>query len=146
VKTAATTRKAAARFVQWKESVVHLNPGTRIRLVRAGVPSDLLVSAAAHFGIPRNRFAALLGMSPGTAERKIKAGTLLGQSPTERLERMALTETHAVAVFGSTDLARDWLTQRDAVLGGTPLFMLDTETGASEVRKVLSAIACGGTA
>jgi len=30
------------------------------------------------------------------------------------------------------------------LLGGTPLAMLETDAGAVEVRKLLSAIACGG--
>ncbi|WP_298195494.1 MbcA/ParS/Xre antitoxin family protein [Ferrovum sp.] len=41
-------------------------------------------------------------------------------------------------------IALNWLTRENAALDATPLSMLDTETGAGEVRKVLSAIAYGG--
>jgi uncharacterized protein (DUF2384 family) len=37
-----------------------------------------------------------------------------------------------------------WLLQSNFVLGEAPLSVLDTETGAHEVRKMLAAIAYGG--
>ena len=138
------TRKHPKGFSQWKTTLVKANPGARIKIVRAGTSPDVLVSASEHFGIPRHLFARLLGISPATAERKIKAGSLLGQTETERLERFALIENEADKVFGAPDKALDWLTRENTALGATPLSMLDTETGAGEVRKVLSAIAYGG--
>lgn len=137
-------RKRAEGFSQWKVDLAKANPGTRIKIVRAGVSSGILVSASEHFGMSRSLFATLIGISPATAERKIKSGSLLGQSETERLERIALIETDAEKVFGSSDMARDWLTKKNAALGDSPLSLLDTEIGAGEVRKVLSAIAYGG--
>ena len=113
-----------------------------LHLVALGDNRISTVSASEHFGMPRNLFAKLLGISPATAERKIKAGSLLGQIETERLERIAMIEYEADKVFGSSDMARDWLTQKNAVLGDTPLSMLDTETGAGEVRKVKSVLDC----
>lgn len=142
--TTAIARKRTEGFQQWKMTLAKANPGARIRIVRTGVLPVMLISASEHFGMPRNVFAKLLGISPATAERKIKAGTLLGQSETERLERMALIENEAEKVFGMSTMALDWLTKKNAALGDTPLSMLDTETGASEVRKVLSSIAYGG--
>lgn len=142
--TRAITHKQPKGFSQWKAILAKANPGTRIKIVRAGVSPVVLVSASEHFGIPRNLFAKLLGISPATAERKIKAGSLLGQIETERLERIALIENEAENVFGTPEMACDWLTKNNAVLGTAPLSMLDTETGAGEVRKVLSAIAYGG--
>ena len=74
------------------------------------------------------------------SERKIKAGRV----ETERLERIALIENYAEKVFGDAGMARDWMTSNNAAMDATPLSMLDTETGAVEVRKILSAIAYGG--
>lgn len=149
-KTAAVVRKSAAAsalgFGQWKTALVKANPRTRIKIVRAGVRSGVMVSASEHFGMPRNAFAKLLGLSSATADRKIRANALLGQNETERLERIALIEDEAVKVFDGGDRARLWLTTKNAALGEVPLSMLDTETGAGEVRKVLSAIAYGGVA
>lgn len=138
------TRKRPKGFSQWKMTLAKANPSVRIKIVRAGVSSAVLVSASEHFGMPRNLFAKLLGISPATAERKIKAGSLLGQTETERLGRIALIENEADKVFGEPDMVLDWLIRNNAALGATPLSMLDTETGAGEVRKVLSAIAYGG--
>jgi putative toxin-antitoxin system antitoxin component (TIGR02293 family) len=142
--TIAPTRKLPEGFSQWKKTLAKANPVARIKIIRAGVPPVILVSASEHFGMPRNLFAKLLGISPATAERKIKAGTLLGQTETERLERIALIENEAEKVFGTSAMALAWLTKNNSALGVTPLSLLDTETGAGEVRKVLSAIAYGG--
>lgn len=136
--------KQAEVFNQWKTILTNANPSARIKIVREGVSSVVMVSASEHFGIPRNLFAKLLGMSSATAERKFKARSLLGQTETERLERIALIENETEKVFGAPEMALKWLTKNNAALGATPLSMLDTETGAGEVRKVLSAIAYGG--
>lgn len=140
----AASRKRPEGFGPWKRTLVKADPGTRIRIVRAGASAAILVSASEHFGMPRSQFAKLVGISPATAERKISSGSLLGQTETERLERIALIEHEAEQVFGTADLAREWLTRRNTALGDTPLSLLDTGTGAAEVRKVLSAIAYGG--
>jgi uncharacterized protein (DUF2384 family) len=57
--------------------------------------------------------------------------------------RIALIEREAEKVFGTPSMVRCWLTKNNIALGSTPLSMLDTETGAGEVRKVLAAIAYG---
>lgn len=41
-------------------------------------------------------------------------------------------------------MARQWLNQVNHVLGHTPMSMLDTDEGVSEVMKILTAIATGG--
>ena len=142
--TSIATRKRAEGFGKWKAALSVANAGIRIQIVRAGAAPSIMVTASEHFGMPRARFAKLIGMSPATAERKIKSGSLLGQTETERLSRIALIENEAEKVFGTSDMARDWLTKMNASLGSSPLSMLDTEMGADEVRKLLSAIAYGG--
>lgn len=62
----------------------------------------------------------------------------------ERLTRIALLKAEAERVFTSPDLAKSWMLEPNVALGESPLSLLDTETGADEVRKVLVAIACGG--
>jgi putative toxin-antitoxin system antitoxin component (TIGR02293 family) len=139
-----TTSKRKEGFGKWKADLANANAGTIIKLVRDGVRPSVFVTASQHFGMPRTNFAKLIGMSPATAERKIKSGSLLGQNETERLSRIALIEIEAEKVFGDSEMARDWLTKVNASLGETPISMLDTETGAGEVRKILSAVAYGG--
>ena len=139
-----TTSKRAEGFGKWKADLATSNAGAVIKLVRDGASPSVFVTASQHFGMPRTNFAKLIGMSPATAERKIKSGSLLGQNETERLSRIALIEIEAEKVFGTSEMALKWLTKMNASLGDTPLSMLDTETGAGEVRKILSAIAYGG--
>lgn len=131
-------------FRQWRASVSSSNAGARIKLIRAGVDAGVLVSASEYFNMPRAQFVKMLGMSPATAERKIRNNSLLGQAESERLERLAMIEDAAEKVFGSEELARSWLMRKNLAFGDSPLSMLDTETGAGEVRKVLAAIAYGG--
>lgn len=143
---AMTVPDLAASYAEWKEVLAKANPGVRIEMVRNGTSPQILVTACTHFGISRTKFARMIGLSSATAERKIKSGHPLGQPETERLGRIALIEDETEKVFGTSHLARDWLTTKNPVLGDTPLSMLDTETGAGEVRKILSAIAFGGVA
>lgn len=133
-----------AKFQKWRTSVAQSNAGARIKLVRAGMPANVLVFTSEYFDMPRAQFVKIMGMSPATAERKIKNRSLLGPIESERLERLAIIESQAEKVFGDADKAKNWLTQKNLALGDTPLSMLDTETGAGEVKKVLGAIAYGG--
>lgn len=131
-------------FQKWRTSVAKANAGTRIKIIRKGVNANILVSASKYFDMPRAQFVTMLGMSPATAERKIKNHSLLGPAESERLERLALIEDNAEQVFGNAELARKWMLQKNLALGDTPLSLLDTETGAGEVKKVLASIAYGG--
>lgn len=133
-----------AKFQKWRTSVARSNAGTRIKLIRTGVQANVLVFASEYFDMPRAQFVKIMGMSPATAERKIKSRSLLGPIESERLERLAIIEDQAEKVFGDAEKAKNWLTRTNLALGDTPLSMLDTETGAGEVRKVLASIAYGG--
>jgi len=133
-----------AKFQKWRTSVAQSNAGARIKLIRTGVQANVLVFASEYFDMPRAQFVKIMGMSPATAERKIKSRSLLGPIESERLERLAIIENQAEKVFGDAGKAKNWLTQKNLALGDTPLSMLDTETGAGEVRKVLGSIAYGG--
>jgi len=132
------------KFQKWRTSVAQSNAGARIKLIRTGVQANVLVFASEYFDMPRAQFVKIMGMSPATAERKIKNRSLLGPIESERLERLAIIENQAEKVFGDAGKAKNWLTQKNLALGDTPLSMLDTETGAGEVRKVLGSIAYGG--
>lgn len=135
---------APAKFLQWRTSVANSNAGARINLIRTGVDAFVLVSASEYFNMPRAQFVKMLGMSPATAERKIKSRSLLGPVESERLERLAIVEDTAEKVFGNAELAKTWMMRKNLAFGDTPMSMLDTETGAGEVKKVLAAIAYGG--
>lgn len=131
-------------FKIWQEDIVKSNPKRVITMIREGAGADVMDSASTYFGIPKYDFAQVLGMSPATAQRKSRAHAILGHAESERLARIAIVEAEIEAVFGNEDAAKQWLLQKNLALGDTPLSMLDTETGAQEVKKILSAIAYGG--
>ena len=53
-------------------------------------------------------------------------------------------ESEAVSVFGDAGRASSWLTRKNLVLGDSPLSMLHSELGASQLRRMLASIASGG--
>ncbi len=55
-------------------------------------------------------------------------------------------EELAVEVFQDKGKAHAWLAAHNLVLGAAPASMLGAEAGRNEVRKVLVAIATGGSA
>lgn len=133
-------------FATWGNAVRKMSPAKKIEMIRKGVDVALLVGAGRYYGIPQTRLSRLLGVSDATITRKIKAGGKLSPQESERLARIALVEAEAEDVFDSQDLAKRWMLEVNAALGDAPLSLLDTDTGADEVRKLLAAIAYGGAA
>lgn len=113
-------------------------------MIRQGVEVTLLVSASRYYGISQMRFSELLGISNASLTRKIGSGSRLGPMESERLARIAQIQAEAGEVFAAPDLAKRWMLEPNLVLGEPPLSLLDTDTGADEVRKVLAAMAFGG--
>ncbi|MDE2621635.1 MAG: DUF2384 domain-containing protein [Betaproteobacteria bacterium] len=140
------SNRVSEKFIEWGKKLSRTAPDQFIKIIRTGVDAQLIVYASAHYNLPRAEFAKLIGISTATADRKIKARAKLEQPQTERLARIALIENEAASVFESSESARKWLLQENLAFGGTPISLLDTETGAVEVRKVLAAIAYGGVA
>lgn len=132
------------RFSQWVTRIAQSKTSERIKMIRKGVEAQLVFDASSHFEMSQATLSKLVGVSLSTVERKAKAGAMLGAPESDRLARIALIEREAAGVFGSPELAKEWLTGKNLALGEEPLMLLDTETGAEEVRRVLSAIAYGG--
>ena len=74
-----------AKFQKWRTSVAQSNAGARIKLIRTGVQANVLVFASEYFDMPRAQFVKIMGMSPATAERKIKSRSLLGPIQSQHL-------------------------------------------------------------
>lgn len=131
-------------FSRWSKKILNSNAGERIRLIRTGVDATLLIRASEYYEMPRAKLAKIIGLSSATADRKIKAGDKLGSAESERLTRIALIKAEAEQVFGSAELAKQWMLSSNLALGESPLSLLDTDAGSVEVRRILSAIAHGG--
>lgn len=145
-RSVAARAHAGREFVLWSDKISKTNPGQRINMIRVGVDASMFVRASEYYEMPRAKLAKIIGMSSATADRKIKAGGKLGPSESERLARIALIEAEAEQVFGSSESAKRWLLSSNLTFGESPLSLLDTDAGAGEVRKALSAIAYGGVA
>lgn len=66
------------------------------------------------------------------------------QATQQKKQRIDEIERFATEVFGSKETANEWLSAKNIALGTTPKSKLDTIEGATEVRKILAAIATGG--
>lgn len=135
---------AVVAYQKWNDEFVRATVGERISMIRKGAEARMLAGGSEFFNIPAYHFQRIIGVSPATAGRKMGAESLLGPYASERLARVALIEAEAEDVFGSQNVAKDWLLTMNHALGDVPLELLDTEIGANEVKKVLSAIAYGG--
>ncbi len=131
-------------FSKWGETVRKMPPLKRIEMIRQGVEVALLAGASRYYGISQARFSELLGISNASVIRKIRSGGRLGHMESERLARIALIQAEAEVVFADPELAKWWMLEPSLVLGEPPLSLLDTDTGADEVRKVLASINFGG--
>lgn len=144
--TKSGTTLSGNAFSEWGDTVRKMHPAKRIKMIRSGVKVTLLVGVSQYYGISQAKLSKLLGISDATITRKIKSGGNLGPMESERLARIAMIETEAEEVFTSPDLAKRWMLEPNLALGEAPLSLLDTDTGADEVRKVLTSIAYGGVA
>lgn len=145
--TAKAKRKqtsSIAIYQRVNERIVKANPNERISMIRGGLDVAMLAGGSEFFNIPSNDFLRIVGVPVSTASRKKRENATLSMAASERLARIALIESEAEDIFGSQEVATQWLTSRNHALGDAPLTLLDTEIGANEVKKVLTAIAYGG--
>lgn len=131
-------------FQKWRDGVVHAGPSSIIQLIRSGIDADVLRLASAYLDISNTALARLLGLSPTTLHRRIRQSQKLDSRNSEYLVRLALITDQAEHVFGSAAKATAWMKRPHPLLGEPPIMLLDTSTGATEVIKILGAIAHGG--
>ena len=133
-------------FAAFQQLAVQSNSNVRIERIRHGIDSHFIITVSDHFKVPRESIAKIIGIPTSTMNRKLKARSVLSSSESERLERIAVIEAEAEEVFGTPEKTKSWMLKEHMTLASTPLSMLDTEIGATEVRRVLNAIAYGGVA
>jgi len=66
------------------------------------------------------------------------------QATQQKRQRVDEIERLATEVFGSKQMAKEWLGATNLALGATPRSKLNTVEGAAEVQKILATIATGG--
>jgi len=120
-------------------------PALRIAEIRQGYSPELVTEISKELDLTKNEVLEVIGVPHTTLTRLVRSHRPLDQSASERLDRLATIEGEAAEVFGNREEAVQWLKTRNLALGDeTPLSLLDTETGALQVRRVLAALRFGG--
>ena len=117
-----------------------------IEAVRAGLPVIALESLVHEFskgvGTPGEIYRAV--GRKRTLQRKRSDGTKLSSHESDRLARVARLLVRAEEVFADRDKARRWFSQPNRALGGErPIALLDSDTGALSVERILGRIEHG---
>jgi putative toxin-antitoxin system antitoxin component (TIGR02293 family) len=142
-----SSRRAAKRNVMvFKTFVTEETPtAMKIEVIRRGVTARVVDDMVAYFDVSKNDIFRVLRMPESTAHKLIKDNRPLDAGASERVVRVADITRLAEETFHGREAATQWLkTPNLALDAATPLSMLDTEPGASEVRRILSAINYGG--
>lgn len=117
----------------------------KIELIRSGVTARVVDDMVEYLHVSKNEIFKVLRTPESTAHKLIKDDRPLDAGASERVVRVADITRIAEDTFGGREAATQWLKTPNLALDtATPLSMLDTEPGASEVRRILSAINHGG--
>jgi putative toxin-antitoxin system antitoxin component (TIGR02293 family) len=125
--------------------VKEASAATKIEVIRKGVGARVVDDMVAYLEVPKNVIFGVLHTPESTAHKLIKENRPLDSAASERVVRVADVTRMAEETFGGREAATRWLKTINLGLGGmTPLSMLDTEPGASEVRRILASVNYGG--
>jgi len=121
-------------------------PEEKIEAIRRGVRARVVDEMVRYLDVPKSVVFNVLHTPQSTAHRLIRDNRPLDSAASERVVRIADILRVAEKIFGGRENATRWLRTPNLALGdAAPLSMLDTEPGATEVRRILSAISSGGT-
>lgn len=112
---------------------------------RAGLSERVLKDAGTYFNVPLKRIRAIAHIPETVAHTQVKRGGAMDAKASEGIWRLADVTAMADEVFLDAEAAKTWLrTTNRTFHDNAPMDYLDTEPGATAVRQVLNAIACGG--
>lgn len=136
-----------AAFWDFTSEREKLGESERLRQIKEGVSSSLIVAVRIVFGLKEPGLTTLLNASASTLERRIREKKPLDSVASERLDRIAAVSHLAEEVFESREGAAQWMSRANKALGGiSPIMLCETEIGAKQVRRVLHALEWGGAA
>ncbi|MHC6225305.1 type II RES/Xre toxin-antitoxin system antitoxin [Pseudomonas sp. X10] len=133
--------------VFWRFSKVHgaMTESERLVQIKQGLPAGLYQEVRAVFRLPEKQLAELFNASISTLERRVRDNKPLDPVASERLDRIAAISHQALEVFESEEEATAWMSRSNDALGGAaPVMLCETEIGARQVRRVLTALEWGG--
>ena len=133
-----------------------MDPMERVSLVRAGIPSALLVRLSERMAISKEQLYATIGVPRATANRKLREHKPLSPQESERLLGVARLVGQVEAMVRDSgnperfDAARwvaGWLQTPQAALGGQrPADLMDTAEGRELVSDLLARMLSGAYA
>lgn len=134
-----------SRFLQSNRSTARFRvPATALQfdaLLRKGLALSVADAAVATLGIPRERLARLLRVSPSTLERRFKDKADLTGAEADALYRIIGVLGVAQRVLVSDDNVRSWMARPQPGLGGrVPLELIDNAAGTEAVTLLLEQI------
>ena len=114
-----------------------------IPLLRQGLPFTALERTLEAFSLSREEVAEVLDLPARTLTRR-KQTKRLAPPESDRLYRFSRVLAHAEQALGSRAKATQWLHRPNRALNGaTPLTLLDTDIGATQVDDVLGRLEHG---
>ena len=128
------------------EQTQEQNYREQIATIRKGIAVSDAESLRAHWNIPANRFAEILGTSTRqwSRLRNQPKTSLLGSVETDRLLRVKSVLAKAEAIFADNEKAISWTNRPNKALGGeVPLTLMDTDAGVRQIETVLTRLEHG---
>lgn len=114
-----------------------------VSVIRLGIRSAAVDSLTKFIRISQSELATALAIPERTLARRKREGTLSSEE-SAKLVRLARVVERAEEVFEDFDSALSWLKSPNAaLLGATPLSLLDTDIGAESVLDTLGRIEHG---
>lgn len=128
----------------------------RIRMVKHGLPAQLLTIVADDMNVPREKLYGWLGIPRTTANRKVKEADVLSQDESERLLGIAcligqvltlVNESGSSEEFNAAHWTASWLEEPSHALRGlTPSSFMDTADGRALVHNLIAQMQSGAYA
>lgn len=116
-----------------------------IAAIRRTISAKVLSQAVAFLGVPQVDLLGAMKIPVSSFHRKLSGNLSLSSDETERVLRLADITRLATEAFGDAEAASAWLQTKNLALAEqSPLSMLDTDVGTSQVRRVLAVVNCGG--
>ena len=115
-----------------------------VKIIERGFSFDALERIRRETGLPMERLAISIGISPRTLTRR-KRENKLTPSESDRLVSISRLLAQAIELFeGDREKAFRWFVQSNRALGKlSPLEMAATETGAREVENLIGRLEHG---
>lgn len=115
-----------------------------VRAIERGFSFSTLERVRRQTGLPMERLAISIGISPRTLTRRKKTKKL-SVAESDRLVSISRLLTAAIELFeGNTEKAYQWFVRPNRALGRiSPLEMASTETGAREVENLIGRLEHG---